>query len=104
MLQEGGSRPAPSCFFVYSIWAIFGYTVSMRSFLLCLAILFGGLAVPAFGQTLAQLVKQQGCTSAPVVVDGTDLYKCQTQSAMSYFSGPASGNSAGLPPQKYPSG
>jgi hypothetical protein len=76
----------------------------MRSLLFCLAVLFGGLAVPASGQTLAQLAKQQGCTSAPVVVDGTDLYKCQTQSAMSYFSGPASGNSAGLPPKKYPSG
>lgn len=72
----------------------------MRSLLFCLAILFGGLAVPASGQTLAQLAKQQGCTSAPVVVDGTDLYKCQTQSAMSYFSGPASANGPGQPPRR----
>jgi hypothetical protein len=71
----------------------------MRSLLFCLAMLFGGLAVPASGQTLPQLAKQQGCTSAPVVVDGTDLYKCQTQSAMSYFSGPAS-SSPGVPPKK----
>jgi hypothetical protein len=75
----------------------------MRSVLFCLAILFGGLAFPASGQTLAQLAKQQGCTSAPVVVEGTDLYKCQTQSAMSYFSGPASaGSNAQSPGKKNP--
>jgi hypothetical protein len=76
----------------------------MQSRQLFLAILFGGLVVPAAGQTLAQLAKQQGCTSAPVMVDGTDLYKCQTQSAMSYFSGPASANSAGQPPRKSATG
>ena len=72
----------------------------MRSFLFCLAALFGGIAVPAFGQALAQLAKQQGCTSVPVVVEGTELYKCQTQSAMSYFSGPASVSSPGVSPRK----
>lgn len=75
----------------------------MRSSSYFLAILFGGLVVPAFGQTLAQLAKQQGCTTAPVMVDGTELYKCQTPSAMSYFSGPASGNGAGLSSKKSPS-
>ncbi|MEP6701715.1 MAG: hypothetical protein ABJB04_01915 [Betaproteobacteria bacterium] len=46
------------------------------------------IALPASAQSLNQLAKQQGCTSTPIMVDGTDLYKCQTQSAMSYFSGP----------------
>jgi len=46
------------------------------------------LAMPAAGQALANIARQQGCTSIPIVVDGTDLYKCQTQSGMSYFSGP----------------
>ena len=64
----------------------------MQSLILLLAILAGGLPVQVFGQSLSQLAKQQGCTSTPVIVDGTDLYKCQTPSAMSYFSGPASGN------------
>lgn len=76
----------------------------MRSLLLCLAVLCGGLAAPAVGQSLAQLAKQQGCTTPPVVVDGTELYKCQTQSAMSYFSGPpattGSGGANGQPPRK----
>lgn len=49
---------------------------------------------PTSAQTLSQLAKQQGCTTTPIVVEGTDLYKCQTQGALSYFSGPptASGN------------
>lgn len=68
------------------------------------SLLFGLVVVcsvaPAFGQTLAQLAKQQGCTSAPIVVDGTELYKCQTQSAMSYFSGPPAANGAGPAPRK----
>jgi hypothetical protein len=34
------------------------------------------------------------------VVDGTDLYKCQTQTAMSYFSGPANSSGPGQPPRK----
>jgi hypothetical protein len=76
----------------------------MRLGLPFLVLLFGSLAGPASGQTLAQLAKQQGCTSAPVVVDGTDLYKCQTLSAMSYFSGPASANGAGAPSKKGSSG
>ena len=29
----------------------------------------------------------------PVVVEGTELYKCQTQTAMSYFSGPPASSS-----------
>ena len=45
-------------------------------------------ALPAAGQTLTQIAKQQGCTAVPIVVDGTDLYKCQTQSGTSYFNGP----------------
>lgn len=53
------------------------------------------LSQSATADTLAQLAKQQGCTSSPVVVDGTDLYKCQTQGAMSYFSGPAPEKPAG---------
>src|SRR5579862_5418333 len=62
----------------------------MRSTLSGLALFGICLALPAVGytQSLAQLAKQQGCTTAPAVVDGTDLYKCQTQGAMSYFSGP----------------
>ncbi|MBP8295816.1 MAG: hypothetical protein KAX84_06880 [Burkholderiales bacterium] len=75
----------------------------MRSILFCLAVLCGGLAAPAIGQSLAQLAKQQGCTTTPVVVDGTELYKCQTQSAMSYFSGPPAtpaGATTGQPPRK----
>ena len=46
----------------------------------------------ARAQSLSTLAKQQGCTGTPVVVEGTDLYKCQTNGAMSYFSGPPSGN------------
>jgi hypothetical protein len=76
----------------------------MRSLVFFVAVLLGSLAVPASGQTLAQLAKQQGCTTAPVVVDGTDLYKCQTQSAISYFSGPASASSSGQPPRKIDGG
>ena len=40
------------------------------------------------------LAKQNNCTAAPVVVDGTDLYKCQSTSGMSYFSGPPSSSSS----------
>ncbi len=67
----------------------------MRPQLFCVTLLWCGLAAPTFAQPLAQIAKQQGCTSVPVMVEGTDLYKCQTQSAMSYFSGPATGNGAG---------
>lgn len=52
-------------------------------------------SMPAIADTMAQIAKQQGCTSPPVVVDGTDLYKCQTQGAMSYFSGPPPERPAG---------
>src|SRR5437868_5996449 len=65
---------------------------SMRSPFACLVFTSSlavlAAAIPAAAQTLQQLAKQQGCTSTPVVVDGTDLYKCHTQSAMSYFNGP----------------
>ena len=77
----------------------------MRSLPYFLILLGTGLAAPALGQSLAQLAKQQGCTSTPIVVDGTDLYKCQTQSAMSYFSGPPTTAPAGQPGRKIiPSG
>ena len=49
------------------------------------------LPAAARAQSLSTLAKQQGCTGTPVVVEGTDLYKCQTNGAMSYFSGPPSG-------------
>ena len=66
----------------------------MRSTFVCLTFICLALAaLPAAGQSLAQFAKQQGCTSIPAVVDGTDLYKCQTQSGMSYFSGPPPANS-----------
>jgi hypothetical protein len=69
----------------------------MRSPLVCLTLASWFAAFPAAGQTLSQLAKQQGCTSTPVVVEGTALYKCQTQSAMSYFSGPPPATSAPAP-------
>lgn len=75
----------------------------MRSLLYSLLFLGVGI-VPAFGQTLAQLAKQQGCTGAPIVVDGTELYKCQTQSAMSYFSGPPSVPNGSQVPRKIVNG
>lgn len=100
LLQEGGSGPALLFFFVYSMSTTIRYTVSMRSHQFCLALLCGGFAVSALGQPLAQIAKQQGCTSIPIVVEGTDLYKCQTQSAMSYFSGPATANGNGQAPRK----
>lgn len=66
----------------------------MRYFIFCLAVVSGGLSFPSFGETLAQMAKQQNCTSAPIMVEGTDLYKCKTSTAMSYFSGPSSGAAA----------
>ena len=54
----------------------------------------------ARAQSLSTLAKQQGCTGAPVVVEGTDLYKCQTNGAMSYFSGPPSGNTSSTTTRK----
>ena len=56
----------------------------------------------AHAQSLSTLAKQQGCTGAPVVVEGTDLYKCQTNGAMSYFSGPPSGNASSTATKKNP--
>jgi hypothetical protein len=58
------------------------------------------LANPSLAQTLQQLAKQQGCTSTPVVVDGTDLYKCQTESAMSFFNVPSGTNGTASTPRK----
>jgi hypothetical protein len=50
--------------------------------------------------TLAQIAKQQGCTSPPVLVSGTDLYKCQTESAMSFFNVPDGTAGTGAAPRK----
>jgi hypothetical protein len=72
----------------------------MRSPLVCLTLVFLFTAWPAAAQTLSSIAKQQGCTSAPLVVEGTDLYKCQTQSAMSYFSGPPPAAAAPAPARK----
>lgn len=72
----------------------------MRSIFSILALLLVGLSLPATGQTLATLAKQQGCTSTPVVVQGTDLYKCKTEGAMSFFNVPGSAGNA--PPRKNP--
>ncbi|MEO8132939.1 MAG: hypothetical protein ABI831_03040 [Betaproteobacteria bacterium] len=63
----------------------------MRILAILLSLPIAALALPAAGQALAQIAKQQGCTAAPIVVDGTDLYKCQTPSGLSYFSGPPVG-------------
>lgn len=61
----------------------------MRSVSLVAALVSSVLAGTASGQsTLSQIAKQQGCTSTPVLVSGTDLYKCQTESAMSFFNVP----------------
>ena len=56
--------------------------------------------VIARAQSLSTLARQQGCTGTPVVVEGTDLYKCQTNGAMSYFSGPPSGNTSNTTTRK----
>ena len=40
--------------------------------------------------SLEALAVEQGCISAPISVDGTDLYKCQIPGAMSFFAGPSS--------------
>lgn len=58
------------------------------------------MPVAARAQSLSTLAKQQGCTGTPVVVEGTDLYKCQTNGAMSYFSGPPSGNASSTTTRK----
>lgn len=60
----------------------------MRILVLLFTIPAALAAFPAAGQTLTQIAKQQGCTGTPIIVDGTELYKCQTQSGISYFSGP----------------
>ena len=58
----------------------------------------------AVAQTLPALAKQQGCTAPPIVVEGTELYKCQTNGAMSYFSGPPSGATSKVTPAARPNG
>ena len=81
----------------------------MRFILTGLAVAASLAAGSASSQTLSQLAKQQGCTTTPIVVEGTDLYKCQTQGALSYFSGPptATGNNVttrkGMPTSGAPS-
>src|SRR3954469_15516549 len=64
-----------------------------KDFVCLLAVALPGLvaAGPTLAQALSTLAKQQGCTAPPIVVEGTELYKCQTNGAMSYFSGPPSG-------------
>ena len=64
----------------------------MRHVSIFLSVAWVALTMPVCAQTLQQIAKQQGCTSSPVVVDGTDLYKCQTESAMSFFNVPSSAN------------
>jgi hypothetical protein len=75
-------------FFSFILFGIPGTHFSMHPVFFGLAFASLVLSQSAAAETLAQLAKQQGCTSPPVVVDGTDLFKCQTQGAMSYFSGP----------------
>jgi len=73
----------------------------MRSAQLLAALAFTALCSAAWGQsTLSQVAKQQGCTTAPVLVSGTDLYKCQTESAMSFFNVPDGSAGAGAAPRK----
>ena len=75
-------------------------------FLLTISLVPAALAaLPAIAQTLQQVAKEQGCTSAPVSVNGTDLYKCQTETAMSFFNVPGATNgSAGAPKKTAPPG
>jgi hypothetical protein len=62
---------------------------SMRPATLSAALLSCALCTGAWAQsTLSQMAKQQGCTTPPVLVSGTDLYKCQTESALSFFNVP----------------
>ena len=74
----------------------------MRFILLGLATLLAIVAGSVSAQSLSALAKQQGCTATPVQVDGTELYKCQTQGAMSYFSGPPTGSGSAVTTKKAP--
>ena len=40
-----------------------------------------------YGATIDEVAKQQGCVARPEWVAETDLFKCQTSGAMSYFAG-----------------
>lgn len=75
----------------------------MRSVPLLAALVSSIIACGAWGQSqLSQVAKQQGCTNTPVLVSGTDLYKCQTESAMSFFNVPDGTAGAGAGPRKAP--
>ena len=76
----------------------------MRLILTGLALATALAAGSPSAQSLSQLAKQQGCTGTPIVVEGTDLYKCQTQGAMSYFSGPPSAAGSNVTTRKGPNG
>jgi hypothetical protein len=57
----------------------------IRALAWCLS---AGLALPAVAVTLGEKARESGCTSKPVVVEGT-TYKCHTASgAFSYFNVP----------------
>ena len=60
-------------------------TVLNAALTICLLVTFGS----ARGGSLETLAVEQGCVSAPIAVDGTDLYKCQIPGAMNYFAGPS---------------
>ena len=70
----------------------------MRSILLVLTAAGLVVSLTASAKMLQQIAKQQGCTSTPVVVDGTELYKCQTESAMSFFNVPNGANGSASTP------
>jgi hypothetical protein len=55
--------------------------------LLCCALSSGH----AYSATLSAKAKAEGCTGRPTVVQGTNLYRCQTQGGTHYFNleGPA---------------
>jgi len=59
-------------------------TVRIAALTICLVTLGS-----ARGGSLETLATEHGCVSAPIAVDGTDLYKCQIPGAMNYFAGPS---------------
>ena len=68
----------------------------IRALAWCLS---AGLALPAAGVTLGEKARESGCTSKPVVVEGT-TYKCHTASgAYSYFNVPGAEPRSPEPPQ-----
>jgi hypothetical protein len=56
----------------------------IRALAWCLS---AGLALPAGGATVAEKAKESGCVNKPVVVAGSNTYKCYTASGnQSYFN------------------